>query len=120
MTTFQEGCSMSKPKYSLHKNSGQARVWLHGKQVYLGRYNSPESFAAYERICAEMEAQEQRNNAGLEIQTKRNDFLRRLTTIIVPPLLAFCLRVTFLKTSHAHPPNRTSTEQRDKFLLCPN
>jgi hypothetical protein len=116
MTTFREGCLMSKPKYSLNINSGQARVWVHGKQVYLGRYNSPESFAAYERFCAEMEAQEQRNNAGLEIQTKRNDFLRRLTTIIVPPLLAFCLRVTFLKTSHAHTPNRTSTEQMKHLI----
>ena len=47
---------MRKPKYSLHKKSGQARVIVHGKHVYLGRYNSPESIAGYERICAELEA----------------------------------------------------------------
>ncbi len=48
---------MPNPKYSLHKNSGLARVIVHGKHVFLGRYNSAESLAAYERICAELEAQ---------------------------------------------------------------
>lgn len=48
---------MRKPKYSLHKKSGQARVIVHGKHVYLGKYNSPESLIAYERICVELESQ---------------------------------------------------------------
>ena len=47
---------MRKPKYSLHKKSGQARVIVHGKHVYLGKFNSVESLIAYERICAELEA----------------------------------------------------------------
>lgn len=41
---------MRKPKYSLHKKSGQARVIVHGKHVHLGPYNSAESIAGYERI----------------------------------------------------------------------
>jgi len=48
---------MRTPKYSRHKNSGQARVIVHGKHVYLGKYNSAESLIAYERICAELEAE---------------------------------------------------------------
>ena len=46
---------MQKPKYSRHKRSGQARVIVHGKHVYLGKYNSVESLIAYERICAELD-----------------------------------------------------------------
>ena len=30
---------MRKPKYSLHKKSGQARVIVHGKHIYLGKCN---------------------------------------------------------------------------------
>src|SRR5262245_44520768 len=42
------------PRYTLHKTSGQARVCYGGREVYLGVYNSPESLAEYERICAEI------------------------------------------------------------------
>lgn len=35
------------PTYSLHKATGQARVWFDGKDHYLGEYGSPESRARY-------------------------------------------------------------------------
>jgi integrase len=35
------------PKYSIHKRSGQAYVTLSGRQVYLGRHNTPESKSRY-------------------------------------------------------------------------
>lgn len=41
------------PNYALHKPSGQARVIIDGKHVYLGRYDSPESREAYARLIAE-------------------------------------------------------------------
>lgn len=42
---------MSKlPKYCEH-SSGQARVRLNGKVVYLGKYGSPESKRAYRDVC---------------------------------------------------------------------
>ena len=43
------------PKYTRHKSSGQARVRVNGKDVYLGVYNSAESRKEYNRICAELE-----------------------------------------------------------------
>src|SRR5260370_15230403 len=43
----------SVPSYGLHKPSGQARVILDGRQVYLGVYGSPESRERYARILSE-------------------------------------------------------------------
>ena len=39
------------PAYREHKPSGQARVIVDGKHVYLGRYGSEESKKEYERIA---------------------------------------------------------------------
>ena len=41
------------PAYRLHKASGQARVILNGKHVYLGPFGSPQSREAYARRIAE-------------------------------------------------------------------
>jgi len=41
------------PSYRLHKPSGQAVVTLNGKDFYLGKYDTPESRAEYERMLAE-------------------------------------------------------------------
>ena len=41
---------MSQPRYCLHKSSGQARVRINGRDVYLGPHGSPES---YERLMRE-------------------------------------------------------------------
>lgn len=45
---------MSKrpPKYCLHKPSGNARVRISGKDIYLGEYNSPASRERYNDIIA--------------------------------------------------------------------
>lgn len=40
------------PKYSLHKGSGQARVRLNGKDIYLGVYGSKASREEYARILS--------------------------------------------------------------------
>ena len=39
-----------KPVYSLHKSSGQARVRIDGREVYLPVYGSPESLARYDEL----------------------------------------------------------------------
>ena len=44
----------SVPSYRLHKASGQARVIIDGRHVYLGKFNSPESRQNYARVVAEM------------------------------------------------------------------
>jgi integrase len=45
------------PTYSHHKPSGQARIRVAGKDVYLGPYGSAESKREYDRIRAELEVQ---------------------------------------------------------------
>jgi hypothetical protein len=42
------------PAYRLHRPSGRAVVTLYGRDVYLGKYNSPESKAEYRRLIAEL------------------------------------------------------------------
>ena len=44
----------SVPSYRLHKPSGQARTIIHGRHIYLGKYNSPESREKYARLLAEL------------------------------------------------------------------
>jgi hypothetical protein len=39
--------------YLLHKASGQARVRINGRDIYLGRYGSAESKEAYARLVGE-------------------------------------------------------------------
>ena len=41
------------PSYRLHKPSNQAVVTLDGRDIYLGRYGTPESRAEYDRLIAE-------------------------------------------------------------------
>ncbi len=43
----------SPPKYCLHKASGQARVKFGHKEIYLGKFGSPESKAKYARVVGE-------------------------------------------------------------------
>ena len=42
-----------QPKYALHKATGQARVRINGKSIYLGPYGSEESRRRYDEIVAE-------------------------------------------------------------------
>lgn len=41
------------PSYRLHRSSGQGVVTLSGRDHYCGRYGTPESRAAYDRLIAE-------------------------------------------------------------------
>ncbi len=45
--------SLRTPAYRFHKPSGQAVVTLNGRDFYLGRFNTPESRADYDRLIAE-------------------------------------------------------------------
>ena len=47
------------PAYRLHKPSGQARVIIDGKHVYLGVYGSPESREKYARLLAQMSSKQE-------------------------------------------------------------
>ena len=42
-----------QPAYPLHKTTGQARVVIDGKHLYLGRFNSPASRERYDDLIAE-------------------------------------------------------------------
>jgi integrase len=42
------------PAYRLHTASGQARVILNGRHIYLGRYDSEESRASYEKVVRKL------------------------------------------------------------------
>ena len=42
-----------QPRYCLHKSSGQARMRINGRDVYLGPHDSPESHERYERLMRE-------------------------------------------------------------------
>ena len=41
------------PKYRLHKPTGLAVVRLNGKDFYLGKHQTPESLAKYDRLVGE-------------------------------------------------------------------
>jgi len=41
------------PKYALHKASGHARVIIAGREYFLGRYGTDESWERYQRLVAE-------------------------------------------------------------------
>ena len=42
----------ASPSYLLHRQSGQARVRIDGKEILLGKFNSPESWEKYHRLVA--------------------------------------------------------------------
>ena len=41
-------------KYRLHRASGLALVEIHGRRIYLGKYNSPESRERYRRLISQL------------------------------------------------------------------
>ena len=57
------------PKYGRHK-TGQARVVLNGRSVYLGQYGSAESWQEYERVIREWRAA---NGRRTEVPLDRSD-----------------------------------------------
>lgn len=78
------------PNYRLHKPTGQAVVTVRtpaGKRrnIYLGKYNSPESRSAYNRVIAELEASPAAATLPLS---------GRADLILVEALLAFAKHAT--------------------------
>ena len=49
-----------KPSYLLHKPTGQARVRIDGKDIYLGEYGTPESRDRYDDLMTEWFARQGR------------------------------------------------------------
>lgn len=49
------------PKYRHHRGTGQAVIWLNGRDVYLGKHGTPESREMYDRLVAEWLAAGRRN-----------------------------------------------------------
>jgi integrase len=47
---------IAMPNYLLHRPTGQARVIMNGRTIYLGKYGSPESQAKYQQILAHVMA----------------------------------------------------------------
>ena len=41
------------PKYRRHKPTGQAVVTLNGRDIYLGKWNTRQSWAEYDRLTGE-------------------------------------------------------------------
>jgi hypothetical protein len=54
------------PAYCLHKPTGQARVRIDGKDVYLGPHGSEESKQKYERIVRKLIT----DRAALEVRAR--------------------------------------------------
>lgn len=48
------------PKYSHHKPTGQARVQIDGKSVYLGVFDSPESKVRYQQLLLKLQRDSER------------------------------------------------------------
>ena len=46
--------SKKLPVYRLHKPSGQARVRFCGREIYLGRFDSPESRQRYAELLSKI------------------------------------------------------------------
>ena len=44
---------MRKPKYCHHKETGQARVFINRKAIYLGKHDSPESHAKFDAVTTQ-------------------------------------------------------------------
>lgn len=47
---------MRIPKYGLHKPTGQARVYIHGRCIYLGKHGTKASREKYAKLIAELDA----------------------------------------------------------------
>lgn len=59
------------PKYMLHKPSGQARVRIGGRDIYLGPYDSTESYEQYDAVLAKFLTGRQLNEGASAISISR-------------------------------------------------
>ncbi|MBM4074124.1 MAG: site-specific integrase, partial [Planctomycetes bacterium] len=64
----------SVPSYTLHRPSGQARVRIGGRDIYLGPHNSQESLERYAKLIAECASKSSEARAGVSpISVKDQD-----------------------------------------------
>jgi hypothetical protein len=61
------------PSYGLHKASGQARIIVGGRTIYLGKYDSPESKEAYARWIARLTVTQSSQVAPLKLADAGQD-----------------------------------------------
>lgn len=92
------------PSYRHHKARDLAVVTVAGRDVYLGRYGSPESLAEYERICAEVRAASAPAAAAARSPSPT-------------PLTVNELLVAFWEHAQAHyrRPDGTATNEQDEY-----
>ena len=83
------------PSYRLHKPSGQARVFIDRRHIYLGKHGSPESWEKHNRLIAE------RLNGGSGTPASLSNGSRPVPAISVTERMAAYWR--FAARSDAHP-----------------
>ena len=99
------------PKYRLHKGSGQALVQIDGRRIYIGKYDSPESHEAYDRVIAEWLADSRRNAPQKQKSTAPGEQLT------ISELLLLYWR--FAKTYYVHNGEPTRELESMKEALRP-
>src|SRR4051812_49170496 len=97
------------PSYRFHKGSGQAVVVLGGPSVYLGKWDTPESKAEYERVIAEWLANRRRLPAAQATPAGATTALSGLTVTEV--ILAFWEHAK----GHYRHPDGTPTREQDNL-----
>ena len=92
------------PKYQLHKATGQARVRIKGRDIYLGKYRSPESEQRYRQVIADWLKNQDR--------VTRQDSARptRTTNRVITELILDYL--TFAKTIYVKDGKETGDDVR--------
>lgn len=96
-TDYANARVMKPPAYLRHSTKDLAYVYVNGQQVYLGKWQSPESTKKYRRILAELEA----NNG-------------RLYTV-APPTVAD-IACDYLEHVEAHAPSQRHLDRTVKAL----
>ena len=74
--------TLRTPSYRHHKPSGQAVVTLDGRDIYLGRYGTPQSRAELDRLLARV-AVERPTTPGSGLRP-RDGSLRERTVVGLP------------------------------------
>jgi integrase len=88
------------PPYKKHPAKDEARCWVAGKWVYLGKWGSPEAAKAYERLCAELHV------AKPEVIASR----KRQDALVSEVISAF---LDYAITHYRRPDGDESTELRE-------
>ena len=68
--------AVRQPAYSLHKATGQARVTINRRDIYLGPHNSPESLDRYNEVIAEWRIRNASDRFALTIDELSLSYLK--------------------------------------------